>query len=64
MKRKIKIGNDGYGGKNITVTKTKYGIVVTQTNPHDWGRVSGEVIIPVNDVKALIEYLNQLNQII
>ena len=57
MKRKIKIGNDGYGGKNITVTKTKYGIEVTQTDAHDWGRVSGRVYIPVNDIEALIEFL-------
>ena len=61
MKRKIKIGNNGYGGKNLTVTKTKYGVEITQTNTHDWGRVSGEVTIPINDIKALIEFLNQYN---
>jgi hypothetical protein len=57
MKRKIKIGNDGYGGKNITVTKSKQHITISRTDPHGWGRVSDEINIPVNDIEALVEFL-------
>jgi hypothetical protein len=57
VKRKLKIGNDGYGSKNITVTKNKQYITITKTDPHGWGRVSDEIFIPVNDIEALIEFL-------
>ena len=56
-KHKLKIGNDGYGCKNITVTKDKQYIIISKTDPHGGGRVSGEIFIPVNDVEALIEFL-------
>ena len=62
MKRKIKIGNDGYGGKNITVTKTKTHINIIVTDPHDWGRISSGVSIPSKDLNTLAEFLNQYTQ--
>jgi hypothetical protein len=37
-RRKIKVGNDGYGNKNITITKYKYGVEIGISDPHDWGR--------------------------
>jgi len=54
---KIEIGNDGYGGKNITVKKDKDGVLITATDPHDWGRVSGRIRIPLADIPALINFL-------
>jgi len=39
-KKILKTGNDGYGCKNITIKKTKYGIMIEKSDPHDWGRKS------------------------
>lgn len=67
MKRKtkaneIKIGNDGYGSPDITVTKTKYGIEITQTSAHDWGRVSGQTFIQNESIDELILFLIKMKQ--
>lgn len=59
---KIKIGNDGYGNANTTVEKTKHGIVITQTDAHDWGRVSGAVGLRMNDLDELITFLINVKQ--
>lgn len=62
MKNEIKIGNDGYGGKNVTVSKSDYGIEITKTDPHDWNRISGEVRIPSKDIDTLITFLINLKK--
>ncbi len=56
---KIEIGDDGYGGKNITVKKDKKGVLITQTDPNDWGRISGRIYIPLADIPVLINFLKQ-----
>ena len=65
MKRKVNeiiIGNDGYGSPNTTITKTKYGIEITQTSAHDWGRVSGRVGILDESIDELIVSLIKMKQ--
>ena len=62
MKHKIKIGNDGYGKANTTVEKIKHGIMITQTDAHDWGRVSGRVGVEMSDLDTLITYLINVKQ--
>lgn len=56
---KLKIGNDGYGGKNITVSKNKYGIFIEKKDPHDYGRGT-EISIPLSDVPALVRFLSSI----
>ena len=47
-KKVLKTGDDGYGNKNIKVTKTKKYITISISDPHDWG---GETTICLdNDV--------------
>jgi hypothetical protein len=67
MKKKlneIKIGNDGYGTTNVTVTETTYGIEIKKTDPHDWGRVSERVGIPLekDSLNELINFLTKLKK--
>ena len=59
MKRKIKMGNDGYGNKNITVTKYKHYISISSSDSHAFGRTT-TVTIPSDDINTLIEFLSQV----
>ena len=59
---KIKIGNDGYGSRNVTVTQDKYGVEIVQTDPHDWGRVSGRTFILNESIDELIVFLINMKQ--
>ena len=59
---KIKIGNDGYGSRNVTVTQEKYGVEIVQTSAHDWGRVSGRTFILNESIDELIVFLIQMKQ--
>jgi hypothetical protein len=59
---KIKIGNDGYGSRNVTVTQDKYGVEITQTDPHDWGRISGRTFILNESIDELIVFLINIKQ--
>jgi hypothetical protein len=58
----IKIGNDGYGSPNITVTQEKYGVEITQTDPHNWGRISGRTFILNESIDELIVFLINMKQ--
>ena len=60
-KRTLKLGDDGYGCKNVTVKSDRGNIEFTRTDPHDWGRVSSRFYIRKSDVKELVLFL--LNQI-
>jgi hypothetical protein len=61
-KRTLKLGNDGYGCKNVTVKAVPTGhIEFTRTDPHDWGRISDQFYIRKEDIKQLATFL--LNQI-
>jgi hypothetical protein len=67
MKRRIKvneikIGNDGYGSPNTTVTQEKYGVKITQTDPHNWGRISGRTFILNESIDELIVFLINMKQ--
>lgn len=67
MKRKtkineIKIGDDGYGSRNITVEKTEYGIRISRSDPHSWGRISDIVGIPKESIDELIVFLINMKQ--
>ena len=57
VKRTLKIGNDGYGGKDVTVKSDRGSIEITRTDSHDWGRVSGRVYIRKQDIKELVAFL-------
>lgn len=57
VKRTIKIGNDGYGCKNITVKADRWGIYMSRTCPHSWGRVTDSMYIRKEDVKELAIFL-------
>jgi hypothetical protein len=56
-KRTLKLGNDGYGSKNVTVKNERGNIQFTRTDPHDWGRVSGSMWIRKEDVRELALFL-------
>lgn len=69
MKRKIKvneikIGNDGYGNRNITVSEVERGIIISITDPHSWGykKVSDRVGIPMGNLDELITFLIGVKQ--
>ena len=67
MKRKtktneIKIGNDGYGDRNITVTETKTGVIISRSDPHGWGRISDMIGIPKESIDELIVFLINMKQ--
>ena len=55
-RRKIKVGNDGYGNKNTTITKYKYGVEIEISNPHDWGRTTG-IILSYEVIDALTKFI-------
>jgi hypothetical protein len=57
VKRTLKIGNDGYGGKNITVKAVKGDIQFTRTDPHGWGRISDQLSIRKEDLQELVDFL-------
>ena len=57
-KRVIRVGNDGYGNKNTKITKTKYGIEISVSDPHDWGR-ERSLNLSHDVVKALIEFMGE-----
>jgi hypothetical protein len=58
----IKIGNDGYGSRNITVEETKYGIKISRSDPHGWGCISDTVGIPKESIDELIVFLIKMKQ--
>jgi hypothetical protein len=59
---KIKIGNDGYGSRNVTVTQEKYGVEIVQTSAHNWGRISGRTFILNESIDELIVFLINMKQ--
>ena len=56
-KRTLKIGNDGYNCKNVTVKAYKDGIVITRTDPHSWGCVSDTIFIRKDDYDVLTSFI-------
>ena len=67
MKRKIKtneikIGNDGYGNRNITVSEVERGVVISITDPHSWGYVTDSIGIPIGNLDELITFLIGVKQ--
>ena len=57
-KRVIRVGNDGYGTKNVKITKYKYGVEISVADPHDWGR-ERSLFLKHDVIEALIEFVNQ-----
>lgn len=57
VKRTIKIGNDGYGCKNVTVKADRGSIYMTRTCPHSWGRIVDRMYIRKEDVRELAIFL-------
>ena len=56
-KKTLKTGNDGYGNKNVTITKDKHGITIEQSDSNDWGRISS-VYLSAEIVDELIKFLS------
>jgi hypothetical protein len=54
----IRIGDDGYGGKNTLVAKNKYGVWLTKK--HNNGGGKSEILIPFADIPKIIKYLQSI----
>ena len=58
MSKTIKLGNDGYGNKNIKVTKNSSYLLISVSDPHDHGRAT-TIYIPATDIQTLANFLSQ-----
>tara|TARA_R110000868_G_scaffold88724_2_gene247220 strand:- start:3395 stop:3787 length:393 start_codon:yes stop_codon:yes gene_type:complete len=59
---KINIGDDGYGGKNITISQKDGGIEIIKRDANDMNRVSGNIYIPIDpeSIDELIAFLTKV----
>jgi len=55
-RRKIKVGDDGYGNKNTTITKYKRGVEIEISDPHDWGRTRS-ITLSYEVIDALTKFI-------
>jgi hypothetical protein len=61
-KNEIKIGNDGYGSKNITISKENGYVEFSKTDPHNWGRVSQYFYLNEELIDDVITFLIKVKQ--
>jgi hypothetical protein len=59
---KINIGDDGYGGKNITISQKNDGIEIIKRDANNMNRVSGNIFLPLNpeSIDELIAFLTKV----
>ena len=58
----INLGDDGYGGTNITISQKDDGIEIIRRDANDMNRVSGKVFVPLNpeSIDDLIDLLTKI----
>ena len=58
----INIGDDGYGGTNITISQKNDGIEIIKRDANDMNRVSGNIFLPLNpeSIDELIAFLTKV----
>ena len=58
----ISIGDDGYGGKNITISQKNDGIEIIKRDANDMNRVSGNIFLPLDpeSIDELIAFLTKV----
>jgi hypothetical protein len=58
----INIGNDGYGGSDITVSQKDDGIEIIRRDANDMNRVSGKIYLPIDSesIDKLIDFLQKV----
>jgi hypothetical protein len=58
----INIGNDGYGGTDITVSQKDDGIQIIRRDANDMNRISGKIYLPIDpeSIDKLIDFLQKV----